>query len=141
MYYILVKFSNSFMLEETETVKPFSYENQVIVLLLNFRTTVDDVYKAFSQYGKILDMHMVVNDNYESKGFAFINYEDRQSGQNAIQRMNGQRFDGRVIKVNWANEKDREQIKKTFPKKPGKDSNVKSMVEQDLLKLTRSHRS
>lgn len=125
------------MSEDPESIRPFSYENQVIILSLNFRTTVDDVYKAFSQYGKILDLHMVCNDNYESKGYAFINYEDRQSGQNAIQRMNGQRFDGRVIKVNWANEKDQEQLKKAMPKKINRESNVKNMVEQDLLKLTR----
>ena len=109
------------MTDLSESIKPFSYENQVIVLSLNFRTPVD-----------------VVNENYESKGFAFINYEDREAGQNAIQRMNGQRFDGRVIKVNWANEKDQEQLKKVFPKK--KETNVKSMVEHDLLKLTRSSR-
>lgn len=126
------------MTDLSESIKPFSYENQVIVLSLNFRTPVDDVYKAFSQYGKILDMHMVVNENYESKGYAFINYEDREAGQNAIQRMNGQRFDGRVIKVNWANEKDQEQLKKVFPKK--KETNVKNMVEHDLLKLTRTSR-
>ena len=128
-------------MEESDGIKPFSFENQVIVLSLNFRTTVDDVYKAFSQYGKILDMHMVINDNYESKGFAFLNYENREDGQNAIQRMNGQRFDGRVIKVNWANEKDQEQLKKIYPKKQSKETSVKSMVEHDLLKLTRqSHR-
>lgn len=124
------------MADDPDSYHPY-FENQVVVLSLNFKTTPDDLFTAFSQYGKIVDLHMVFNDNYESKGYAFIAYETRESAQEAIQRMNGQRFDGGLIKVNWSG---RDMQSKQISKKIYKDPVTKPLIEQDLLSLTRNFR-
>ena len=121
--------------------RSFYNENQIVVLAINFRTTADDLYKAFSRFGKINDLHLTLNENYESKGYAFISYDERPSAQNAIIGMNGRRFDGKMIKVDWANKTEADKSKKNSTKKINSiDVSIKNMLEKDLLNMSRQLR-
>lgn len=37
------------------------------------------------------------------KGFGFCEFADQQSAQNAVNTLSGTDFNGRVLRVNWAN--------------------------------------
>jgi RNA recognition motif-containing protein len=37
------------------------------------------------------------------KGFGFCEFEDERGAQKAIDNFNGQEFNGRALRVNWAN--------------------------------------
>ncbi|KAH0792805.1 RNA-binding protein [Histomonas meleagridis] len=106
-------------------------ENKIVILSLNFRTPVDDIYKVFSRYGVITECHLLVNDNNESKGYAFVTYEDNKSAQYAIQEMDGRSFEGRNIKVVWAEKRDREP-RHYHDNAEQLDEHVKNLLDQDF---------
>ena len=66
---------------------------------LSFRTTIDDVYRAFSLFGELTDCRLLLNERLESRGFGFISYRRREDAENAIKFMNGHNFDGYQINV------------------------------------------
>lgn len=78
---------------------PSAPSKYITILGLNFRTHVDDIYHAFSEYGKILRCFLMLNKNNESKGYAFVEYETEKEARNAIQAMNDKRFDGKTLRV------------------------------------------
>lgn len=69
---------------------------------LSYRTTANDLYNAFSIFGKIQEIRMPLNEMNENKGFAFIVFESRSNAQNAILGMKNFRMDGRVINVEFS---------------------------------------
>lgn len=73
---------------------------------INYNSTEDLIYQAFSAYGKILQLRLI-RDRITgmSKGYAFITYDNAESVQNAISEMNGKKLDGRFIGVKQAIDK------------------------------------
>ena len=69
---------------------------------LNFRTSIDDIYRAFSRFGTITECRMLLNDRGESKGYAFLGFAENRDATQAIETMNGFHMDGRAIKVGWS---------------------------------------
>ena len=78
------------------------HKKTVSVTNLNFRTSIDDIYRAFSRFGTITECRMLLNDRGESKGYAFLGFADNRDAAAAIEAMNGFHMDGRVIKVGWS---------------------------------------
>lgn len=78
---------------------------EIAITNLNFRTTVDDIYQAFSKFGKLNSCRLLLNDRNESKGYAFITYSLTREAQEAIHSMNGFHMDGREIRVDWSSSK------------------------------------
>jgi RNA recognition motif-containing protein len=74
----------------------------IAVTNLNFRTSVDDLFRAFSPFGEMNECRIVLNDRNESKGYAFVGYDRNRDAIEAIQSMNGFHIDGRSIRVGWA---------------------------------------
>lgn len=73
--------------------------NSIAITNLNFRTTVDDIYYAFSKFGEITECRLILSERNESKGFAFITYKRAHDANAALDQMNGFKIDGREIKV------------------------------------------
>jgi len=62
--------------------------------------SVGDVIAVFSQWGEIEDAHLVTDDETgQSKGFAFLKYEDFRSAVLAVDNMNGARLLNRMLRV------------------------------------------
>jgi len=58
---------------------------------------------AFSQYGDINSVRVVMDRNTgRSKGFGFVAFANRDSAQEAVDKMNGSDLDGRTIRVDFA---------------------------------------
>ena len=70
---------------------------------LSFRTTPDDLRPVFERYGDVGDIY-IPRDRFtkESRGFAFVRFYDRRDADEAMDRLDGYRLDGREMRVQMA---------------------------------------
>lgn len=74
---------------------------------LNFTTTANNLINAFSDFGNVQDVKIIIdNITNRSKGFAFIEMNDEVEAQKAISSLNGFEFEGRKIVVSVAKENE-----------------------------------
>jgi RNA-binding motif protein, X-linked 2 len=67
---------------------------------LPFELTEGDILAVFSQYGEVVDIHLVRDKKTgKSRGFAFLAYEDQRSTVLAVDNLSGARVTGRTIRV------------------------------------------
>lgn len=70
---------------------------------LSFKATEDEIKQAFSQYGKVARVSIIVDrETNRSRGFAFVEMPDSQEAQAAIDGLNNQELAGRRISCNEA---------------------------------------
>ena len=63
-------------------------------------STEGDILTIFSQYGIPVDLKLVRDrESGESKGFAYLKYEDQRSTVLAVDNLNGVKIAGRSIRV------------------------------------------
>uniref|UniRef100_A0A914V1F2 RRM domain-containing protein n=1 Tax=Plectus sambesii TaxID=2011161 RepID=A0A914V1F2_9BILA len=71
---------------------------------LPYQTTEDELGNFFSRAGNVVNIRIVSDrDTGRPKGFAFCEFDDEQGAQRAIDTLDGTEFNGRSIRVNWAN--------------------------------------
>ncbi|KAL3843451.1 hypothetical protein ACJIZ3_000854 [Penstemon smallii] len=70
---------------------------------LAWATTDQSLEQAFSQFGQVIESK-IINDREtgRSRGFGFVTFKDEQAMRDAIEGLNGQDLDGRLITVNEA---------------------------------------
>ena len=70
---------------------------------LSYDTTEENLRKAFEAFGEVTSSS-IIKDQYtgQSKGFAFVEMEDRTKALEAIEKLNGTDMEGRNVKVNEA---------------------------------------
>jgi RNA recognition motif-containing protein len=73
---------------------------------LSFKTTEDSLREIFEAYGAVTSAK-IISDQFtgRSKGFGFIEMENKEEGMKAIQELDSKEFDGRNLKVNEAKPK------------------------------------
>ena len=76
--------------------------SEIAITNLNFRTSIDDIYRAFSQFGELVSCRLMINERLESKGYGFIAYNLEKNAIEAISQMNGFKMDGHILIVTWA---------------------------------------
>lgn len=101
----------------------FSKFTNIYVKNLDHSTKGDDITKLFSRFGQINSCVIMNEQDGKSKGFGFINFEKPESAKQAVEEMNGQMVDGKVIFVGRAQ------------KKSEREAELKAKFEQ--LKLER----
>ncbi|MBU1275416.1 MAG: RNA-binding protein [Proteobacteria bacterium] len=70
---------------------------------LSYDTTDDSLNNAFSEYGTVLSARVITDRmTGRSRGFGFVEMENNNEAQAAIQALNGAQLDGRDLKVNEA---------------------------------------
>jgi len=73
---------------------------------LDFRTTEDELRKAFEVYGQVDKVNVVTDkDTGQKRGFAFVEMTDDAEGVKAIAGLNGSLLEGRTLKVDEASPK------------------------------------
>ncbi|QLL34013.1 hypothetical protein HG536_0F03380 [Torulaspora globosa] len=102
------------------------YKRQAYIFIggLNTELIEGDILTVFAQYGVPVDVCLVRDrETGDSKGFAYLKYEDQRSTVLAIDNLNGIKLAGRVIKVDhaWYTPRDdlsqyREAVKKELDK-------------------------
>jgi cold-inducible RNA-binding protein len=73
---------------------------------LSFSSTEESVRNLFERYGAVNSARIMTDrDTGRSRGFAFVEMENEQEADQAIQALNGSTLDGRAINVNEARPK------------------------------------
>lgn len=70
---------------------------------LSFNTTDESLRALFAEYGTVASAQVIKErDTNQSKGFGFVEMEDQEAAQAAINALDGKEFEGRIIVVNVA---------------------------------------
>jgi cold-inducible RNA-binding protein len=75
---------------------------------LNYNTTEDLLREAFSRNGREVTSVSIVMDREtgRSRGFAFVEFSTSEAAQQALQELDGQDLDGRMLRINEARERE-----------------------------------
>ena len=80
--------------------------NRIYVGNLSFDATSDGLRQAFAQSGTVTDVHIVTDrETGRSRGFGFVTMGSASEAAAAIAALNGASLDGRVLRVNEAEER------------------------------------
>lgn len=80
--------------------------NKLYVGNLNYRTEQESLRSLFSQFGEVVSAVILTDrDTGRSRGFGFVEMNDADSASAAIAALNGTEFEGRMLKVNVARER------------------------------------
>lgn len=75
---------------------------------LAYGTTDEDLRDFFSQFGEVNSAKVIKDrETGRSRGFGFVEMGDREAGQAAIEGSNGKDFQGRALKVNESQPRER----------------------------------
>ncbi len=70
---------------------------------LSFSTSDQDLNTTFAEFGQVASARVVTDrETGRSRGFGFVEMEDDNAAQQAIQNLNGKEVDGRTLNVNEA---------------------------------------
>ena len=75
---------------------------------LSWDTNDEGLRNAFAEYGEIEEAVVISDrDTGRSRGFGFVTFEDDEAADKAIAALNGTELDGRTIRVDVAQAKER----------------------------------
>ena len=75
---------------------------------LSWDTNDTKLHQAFSQFGEVTEAKVITDrDSGRSRGFGFVTFEDEEAADRAIGALNDTELDGRTIKVNVAQDRNR----------------------------------
>ena len=70
---------------------------------LSFSVDETSLQQMFAEFGSVSSAKIIMDrDSGRSKGFGFVEMSSSSEAQTAIEKMNGQEFDGRALTVNEA---------------------------------------
>ena len=70
---------------------------------LSFKTTEQELQREFEAFGEVGSVKIIIDHNtLKSRGFAFVEMEDRDQALAAIAGINGKQLAGQILKVNEA---------------------------------------
>ena len=73
--------------------------DRLFIRNLPFTTTEEDLLEKFSDFGRVTSVHIPVDDSKRNKGYAFINFEHKDDAKLAMNTMDGEDFQGRLIHI------------------------------------------
>jgi cold-inducible RNA-binding protein len=75
---------------------------------LNYNTTEDSLRQAFGANGREVASVSIIMDREtgRSRGFAFVEMATAEAAQQALQELDGQELDGRMLRINEARERE-----------------------------------
>jgi cold-inducible RNA-binding protein len=75
---------------------------------LSWNTDDHGLREAFVPFGEITEAKVITDrDSGRSRGFGFVTFEDDEAADKAISSLNGTELDGRTIRVDVAQERNR----------------------------------
>lgn len=73
--------------------------NKIKIANLAYATTTATIAKACGKYGPVVDVNLILDDNRQSTGRAYVIFEDQESAEDCVNKMNEQTLEGRVVFV------------------------------------------
>ncbi|KAF9363084.1 Protein phosphatase PP2A regulatory subunit B [Mortierella sp. NVP85] len=88
----------------------------VYVKNLDPEVTQEEVEALFSKFGAITSCHIATDENGHSKGFAFINFENHQDAQHAVDELHDTEYKDKALFVTRAQKKSEreDELKKQY---------------------------
>ena len=84
---------------------------------LPFTATEDSVRTLFSAHGTVEKVSLITDrDTGRPRGFGFVEMSDADASR-AMQALNGKDFEGRALKVNEAQDRDRSGGRRSGPRR------------------------
>ena len=78
-------------------------ENSVRVSNLSEDTREQDLQELFRPFGAVTRIFVAFNrETGESRGFAFVNFVNREDAQRAIDKLDGYGYDNLILRVEWS---------------------------------------
>uniref|UniRef100_A0A0N5A4W8 RRM domain-containing protein n=1 Tax=Parastrongyloides trichosuri TaxID=131310 RepID=A0A0N5A4W8_PARTI len=69
-----------------------------------YSASENDIGRYFSTVGNVINVRFVYDrETRRPKGFGFCDFSDQGGAQAAVQNLNGADFNGRALRVNYAN--------------------------------------
>ncbi|XP_030537500.2 glycine-rich RNA-binding protein 7-like isoform X1 [Rhodamnia argentea] len=98
---------------EFSATKSFIYQtircmssSKVFVGGLSWGTDQQGLSEAFAKYGEVIEARVIMDrETGRSRGFGFVTYTSSEEASSAIQALDGQELHGRMIRVNYANDR------------------------------------
>lgn len=82
--------------------------NKLFVGGLSWDTGEPELRSAFESFGEVREVRVITDrETGRSRGFGFVTFSEEDAASKAINEMNGKELDGRTIKVNIAEERQR----------------------------------
>lgn len=82
---------------------------------ISYNATEDSIKKLFEQFGRVSGVKIIMDKfTGKSKGFAFVEMENREEGLKAINELDGKDFLGRNIKVNEARPREERPTRRSY---------------------------
>jgi U1 small nuclear ribonucleoprotein len=73
--------------------------NTLFVARLSYDTTNHKLRREFEEYGPVKSLRIVQDKSGESRGYAFVEFEDERDMKDAFRRADGRKVDGRRVLV------------------------------------------
>ena len=95
----------------TDTSDAIVDTGRLFVRNLSYNIQEDDLETLFSNYGKLVEVHIPIDlTNERPMGFAFVTFMFPESALKAYEALNGTNFHGRTLMVHPGNEPKKEHI-------------------------------
>jgi RNA recognition motif-containing protein len=76
---------------------------------LSWDTNDESLYRAFSPHGDISEAVVITDrDTGRSRGFGFVTFNEDEAADKALEALNGSELDGRTIRVDVAQPRQRD---------------------------------
>ncbi|XP_051114572.1 glycine-rich RNA-binding protein 1-like isoform X2 [Andrographis paniculata] len=86
----------------------FMSSSKVFVGGLSYSTDDTSLREAFDKYGEVAEARVIVDrETGRSRGFGFVTYSSPEEASAAIQALDQQELHGRMVRVNYANDRTR----------------------------------
>ena len=74
---------------------------------VSYDSSEEDLGNLFSEYGTVNSVKIIVNKHTgRSKGFGFVEMENNEEGQKAVESLDGYELSGRNLRVDAAKERE-----------------------------------
>ena len=117
-------------------------KSRLIVRNLSFKCSEDDVKKAFSHFGQVIEVHIPRKANGAMLGYGFVQFASYMAASRAVEGMNAQELNGRPVAVDWVvpKKKFEESLKQEREDGLGEQGGVEKGSQNDKIDSEKEER-
>ncbi|NWK55669.1 RNA-binding protein [Verrucomicrobiaceae bacterium N1E253] len=91
---------------------------------LSWGLSQHDLQQLFAEYGPVVNANLIEDrETGRSKGFGFVEMENTEDGERAIEALNGHEVDGRALTVNVARPREERPPRRNFDRQDNRRGN------------------
>jgi cellular nucleic acid-binding protein len=83
---------------------------KVKITNLSYKTTSAAIARNFESIGPVVDVNLILDDNGQSSGRAYVVFEDHETALSCVEKMNEKSLEGRSIRISLASASYRKSL-------------------------------